>query len=40
MHFHAGFFDIALGLKRLSDLGDQREATSKKVDFEIFRADP
>ncbi len=32
-----GFFDIEERLKRLSDLGDQLEAFSAAVDFEIFR---
>jgi len=35
----AGFFDIDDRLKRLSDLGDQLEAYSAAVDFEIFRSD-
>lgn len=34
-----GFFDIDERLKRLSDLGDQLEAFSCAVDFEIFRPD-
>jgi IS5 family transposase len=34
-----GFFDIDERLKRLSDLGDQLEAFSGAVDFEIFRDD-
>ena len=33
----AGFFDVDERLKRLSDLGDQLEAFSAAVDFEIFR---
>jgi IS5 family transposase len=32
-----GFFDVEDRLKRLSDLGDQLEAFSAAVDFEIFR---
>ncbi len=32
-----GFFDVEDRLKRLSDLGDQLEAFSTAVDFEIFR---
>jgi len=32
-----GFFDVEERLKRLSDLGDQLEAFSAAVDFEIFR---
>jgi len=35
----AGFFDIDDRLKHLSDLGDQLEAYSEAVDFEIFRSD-
>lgn len=34
-----GFFDIDERLKRRSDLGDQLEAFSAAVDFEIFRSD-
>ena len=33
-----GFFDVDERLKRLSDIGDQLEAYSRVVDFEIFRA--
>ncbi len=32
-----GFFDVEDRLKRLSDLGDQLEAFSAAVDFEMFR---
>ena len=32
-----GFFDVEDRLKRLSDLGDQLEAFSAAVDFEVFR---
>ena len=32
-----GFFDVEDRLKRLSDLGDQLEAFSAAVDFELFR---
>jgi len=39
MKGQAGFFDVDERLKRLSDLGDQLEAYSAAVDFEIFRAD-
>lgn len=39
MRGQPGFFDIDERLKRLSDLGDQLEAFSGAVDFEIFRAD-
>jgi hypothetical protein len=33
----AGFFDVDERLQRLSDLGDQLEAFTAAVDFEIFR---
>lgn len=39
MRDQPGFFDIDERLKRLSDLGDQLEAFSGAVDFEMFRAD-
>src|SRR4028119_1738475 len=32
-----GFFDVEDRLRRLSDLGDQLEAFSAAVDFELFR---
>ena len=32
-----GFFDVEDRLKRLSDLGDQLEAFSAAVNFEMFR---
>ena len=32
-----GFFDVDERLKRLSDLGDQLEAFTAAVDFEVFR---
>ena len=32
-----GFFDVEERLKRLSDLGDQLEAFTATVDFEVFR---
>jgi transposase, IS5 family len=32
-----GFFDVEERLKRLSDLGDQREAFTRAVDYEQFR---
>lgn len=35
----AGFFDIDDRLKRLSDIGNQLEAYTEAVDFEVFRAD-
>lgn len=35
----AGFFDFDQRLQRLSYIGDQLEAYSQAVDFEIFRAD-
>lgn len=35
----AGFFDFDQRLQRLSDIGDQLEAYSQAVDFEIFRPD-
>jgi len=37
MAWQPGFFDLEDCLKRLSDLGDQREAFSSAVDFEMFR---
>ena len=33
----AGFFDVDERLKRLSDLGDQLEAFTAAIDFEVFR---
>ncbi|BCI68777.1 hypothetical protein AAJCM20276_34010 [Acetobacter aceti] len=33
----AGFFDVEERLARLSGLGDQLEAFSRTVDFEVFR---
>jgi len=38
MRGQPGFFDVDERLKRLSGLGDQLEAFSRAVDFEIFRA--
>ena len=35
----AGFFDVEERLARLSGLGDQLEAFSQTVDFEVFRPD-
>ena len=35
----AGFFDLDVRLKRLSDIGDQLETYSAAIDFEMFRAD-
>ena len=35
----AGFFDVEERLARLSGLGDQLEAFSRTVDFEVFRPD-
>ena len=35
----AGFFDVEERLARLSGLGDQFEAFSRTVDFEVFRPD-
>ncbi|GBR05915.1 hypothetical protein AOE01nite_36140 [Acetobacter oeni] len=32
-----GFFDVEERLARLSGLGDQLEAFSRTVDFEVFR---
>ncbi|BAK84260.1 transposase [Komagataeibacter medellinensis NBRC 3288] len=34
-----GFFDVDERLARLSGLGDQLEAFSRTVDFEVFRPD-
>lgn len=34
-----GFFDVDERLARLSGLGDQLEAFSRIVDFEVFRPD-
>ena len=34
-----GFFDVEERLARLSGLGDQLEAFSRIVDFEVFRPD-
>lgn len=34
-----GFFDFDERLKRLSDLGDQLEAYTAMIDFEMFRSD-
>jgi hypothetical protein len=34
-----GFFDVDERLARLSGLGDQFEAFSRTVDFEVFRPD-
>lgn len=34
-----GFWDYEERLRRLSDLGDQLEAFSRVIDFEVFRAD-
>jgi len=34
-----GFFDVEERLARLSGLGDQLEAFSRTVDFEVFRPD-
>jgi hypothetical protein len=34
-----GLFDVEERLRRLSDIGDQLEAFSTVVDFEIFRPD-
>lgn len=34
-----GFFDVEERLARLSGLGDQLEAFSRTVDFEVFRSD-
>lgn len=39
MATQAGFSDVEDRLRRLSDLGDQLEAYSAAVDFEIFRSD-
>ena len=33
----SGFFDVDERLARLSGLGDQLEAFSRTVDFEVFR---
>lgn len=33
----SGFFDVEERLARLSGLGDQLEAFSRTVDFEVFR---
>jgi len=35
----SGFFDVEKRLARLSGLGDQLEAFSRTVDFEVFRPD-
>ena len=35
----SGFFDVEDRLARLSGLGDQLEAFSRTVDFEVFRRD-
>ncbi|MFT8913202.1 transposase [Zymomonas mobilis] len=35
-----GFFDVEERLARLSELGDQLEAFSRAVDFEVFRPEP
>jgi len=35
----SGFFDVEERLARLSGLGDQLEAFSRTVDFEVFRSD-
>jgi len=35
----SGFFDVEERLTRLSGLGDQLEAFSRTVDFEVFRSD-
>lgn len=35
----SGFFDVEERLARLSSLGDQLEAFSRAVDFEVFRPD-
>ncbi|GAL96923.1 transposase [Acetobacter tropicalis NRIC 0312] len=35
----SGFFDVEERLARLSGLGDQLEAFSRIVDFEVFRPD-
>ncbi|WP_429956004.1 hypothetical protein ACQW08_02885 [Gluconobacter japonicus] len=35
----AGFFDVDERLSRLSRLGDQLEAFSRTVDFEVFCPD-
>ncbi|GBR71557.1 hypothetical protein GKA01_26940 [Gluconobacter kanchanaburiensis NBRC 103587] len=35
----SGFFDVEERLARLSGLGDQLEAFSRTVDFEVFRPD-
>ncbi|MDR6184082.1 uncharacterized protein YhfF [Asaia bogorensis NBRC 16594] len=35
----SGFFDVDERLARLSGLGDQLEAFSRTVDFEVFRPD-
>lgn len=35
----AGFFDVEERLARLSGLGDQLEAFSQTVGFEVFRPD-
>ena len=37
MSHQPGFFDVDDRLRRLSDLGDQLEAYSATIDFEIFR---
>ncbi|KXV57808.1 transposase [Acetobacter senegalensis] len=34
-----GFFNVEERLARLSGLGDQLEAFSRTVDFEVFRSD-
>ncbi len=39
MRGQAGFFDVDLRLKRLSDLGDPFDAFRSAVDFELFRPD-
>jgi len=36
---HSGFWDFQDRLKRLSDLGDQLEASASLIDVEVFRAD-
>lgn len=35
----SGLFDVEERLSRLSDLGDQLEASSQIVDFEVFHPD-
>ncbi len=39
MRGEPGFFDVDDRLRRLSDLGDQLEAFSAAVDFEVLRAE-